>query len=138
MTIPCLTTFGWWIRTHRVIALLSLVAVLSLADLYMTMTHLTGAGMYEGNPIARAIMKVGSPAYLATFKVVTVAITVGILYYARRRFSGEMGSWASAAMLVWLTGRWITYNDATADLTEDMNYLIHARDERWVAMGDAD
>ncbi len=129
---------GWWTRERRVLLLLAAVAVLSLADLYMTMAHVTGAGMYEENPLARAIMKMGSPAFLAMFKVVSLGVAVGILYAVRGRASSELGSWLCLGVLVWLTGRWVVYNNAADALTDDMNYIKHARDHRWVAMSGAD
>jgi len=36
-----------------VVALLTAIAILSLADLYMTLTHVMSFGMLEQNPVAR-------------------------------------------------------------------------------------
>lgn len=120
-------------RSRRVIALLACVIVLSAADLYLTTTHLTSAGMAEGNPIARAIIAVNSPALLALWKAATVGLGVWILFAARRSRSGEAGAWLCFAILCWLMVRWMTYSDEVSALTAQLGQLPDLSGGRWVA-----
>lgn len=120
-------------RSRRVLALLACVIVLSAADLYLTTTHLSSAGMAEGNPIARAIIAVNSPALLALWKVVTVSIGVWILFAARRSRAGEAGAWLCFGVLCWLMVRWMSYSDEIASLTAHLAQLPEISGGRWVA-----
>jgi hypothetical protein len=94
---------------------------MSLADLVMTLTHLTTIGMLEANPIARWIMQMQSPSLLVLWKVGTLGVAVAILLRARRLTCGEIAAWICAAVLLWLMVRWSVYLDhidllASADL----------------------
>src|SRR5258706_12723174 len=79
-------------RGPRVVALLTAVAILSLADLYMTLTHVMSFGMLEQNPVARMIMACGSPMALVAWKLVTVGFAIGVMYWLRRRPAAELGA----------------------------------------------
>ena len=120
-------------RSRRVLALLACVIVLSAADLYLTTAHLNSAGMAEGNPIARAIIAVNSPALLALWKVATVGLGVWILFAARRSRSGEAGAWLCFGVLCWLMMRWMAYSDEVVALTAHMAHLPELSGGRWVA-----
>lgn len=120
-------------RSRRVLALLLCVLVLSAADLYLTTTHLTSAGMAEGNPIARAIIAANSPLLLTLWKVVTVGLGVWILFAARRSRAGEAGAWLCFGVLCWLMVRWMTYSDEVGALTAYMAQLPELSGGRWVA-----
>jgi hypothetical protein len=102
-------------RKVRVLALLTAVILLSLGDLYMTLVHVRSVGMFEGNPVARTVMAMNSPALLAGWKLATVVATVGILYWVRRTRQGELGAWLCLCVLTWLTLRWATYSDTIAE-----------------------
>ena len=120
-------------RSRRVLALLLCVIVLSAADLYLTTTHLSSAGMAEGNPIARAIIAANSPVLLTLWKTLTVGVGVWILFAARRSRSGEAGAWLCFGVLCWLMVRWMTYSDEVGSLTAHMAQLPELSGGRWVA-----
>src|ERR1051326_710835 len=74
-------------RGARVAAFLGAVAVLSMADLYMTLQHVMNFGLLEQNPVARLIISHGSPAGLAVWKVVTVGVAIGGMYRSEEHTS---------------------------------------------------
>ncbi len=126
--------FGAQGRGFRVVALLAVVAILSLADLYMTMTHVLSVGMLEQNPVARVIMAYGSPTGLVVWKRVTVGFAVWVMYRLRGRPSAEIGALFCVCVLTWLTFRWATYNDQVSQLTEDLRGLDPEQEPAWVTM----
>jgi len=121
-------------RHHRVVALLTAVAILSLADLYMTLTHVMSVGMLEQNPVARMIMAHGSPMGLVVWKSVTVGFAIGVMFWLRRRPSAEIGALFCVGVLTWLTFRWVNYNDQVSHLTQDLHGLNSAQEPAWVTM----
>ncbi len=97
-------------RTGRVLWLLAGIIFLSLADLLLTLTYLMSVGMNEGNPIAAWIVTATqSPWALSMYKLVTVAICVGLLYKVRRQRVGELAAWCSLLILVALAVWWNQY-----------------------------
>ncbi len=120
-------------RGRRVLALLAAVLVFSAADLYLTTTHLTSAGMIEGNPIARLIMGLNSPAALLLWKGLTVGVGVWILYAARRSWAGEAGAWVCFAVLWWLMMRWMIYSEEMAQIGPRLAEMPELSGGRWVA-----
>jgi hypothetical protein len=98
-------------RPFRVVLLGSLIAAMSLIDLYLTLLYLTNSGMSEANPLARAIIAYQSPAVLAIWKALTVSLCVGILYLVRDRRSAEWGAWVGAVVLALLMAHWTRYID---------------------------
>lgn len=97
-------------RPRRVLILLSVVIVLSLADLYLTVLFVSQAGGFpEANPLAREIMSMQSIPLLVAWKLLTVLTTVGILYAIRRTKSAELGAWVCFLVLGWLTVHWGQY-----------------------------
>lgn len=123
-------------RDVRVAALLVAIACMSLGDLYMTMMFLTHGGMAESNPIARAVMLHNSPAMLAIWKLATVALSVGILFYVRRRSIGEAAAWAGCAVMTLLTLHWINYINETAAYAEVIAAAQSCPDLRAVVLDD--
>lgn len=121
-------------RAVRVVMLLAVVVVLSLADLYMTLAHVTGAGMLEENPLARRVMAFDSPALVVAWKGATAGIGVALLFAIRRRLSAELGAWACVLILTWLTIRWEQYAAHVADLTPYLPSMAEVSDGQWVAM----
>ena len=98
-------------RAERVIWLLGGVVLLSLADLFLTLTYLTTVGMSEGNPIALWLLQsTGSVWPLAIYKGLTVAICVTLLYRNRYRRQSELASWCAMMILVTLTIWWNQYS----------------------------
>lgn len=119
-------------RANRVTLVVALVALLSLADLYMTMVHLRGVGMSEGNPIARMVMSYNSPAILVGWKLATILLTSLIFLIARQRRIAEIGCYVCLGALVWLTIRWSEYSHEIAKATPAVHVLAHLESETWV------
>ena len=92
--------------------------------------------MAEGNPLARGIMAYNSPQALVAWKLATVGLGVGILFYARRRLAAELAAVFCCAVLMWLTLRWNSYNDQVSSLTRELNMVAQspAGDAPWVTI----
>lgn len=121
-------------RSRRVVLLLAAVLLMSLGDLYMTLTYLLNVGMLEGNPIARAVMVLDRPELLIGWKVMSLGLGLGILYWARRSRNGELGAWVCFVLLSWLTVHWSSYNAEVVELTPAIAEMGSLRDHRWVTM----
>jgi hypothetical protein len=119
-------------RAKRVIMLLLAIVLMSLGDLYMTLVHVLGPGLLEGNPLARAVIAHQPPAMLVLFKLGTVALAGYILFHARRSAYGELATWFCFIVLTWLTIRWHVYSDQIHYVAA---YLAAApeADTMWVA-----
>jgi hypothetical protein len=83
--------------------------LVSLADLYLTLTYLNNGGMAEGNPIARWVMSLGCPWLLGVWKACLVGLTCAILFAFRKRGSAELGAWICCAAMAWLCVQWSVY-----------------------------
>lgn len=122
-------------RQTRVLSLLLAVVVMSLADLGMTLTHLTTIGMLEANPIARWIMQLQSPTLLVLWKLATLGVAGAILLKARRLACGEIAAWICTAILLWLMIRWSVYLDHIALLgSADLHAIAEGRLHTFVAV----
>jgi len=98
-------------RSERVTWLLGGVIVLSLVDLFLTLTYLTTVGMSEGNPIAVWLLSATNSIWpLIFYKLGTVAICVSLLYVNRFRREGELASWCAMIILVALSIWWNQYS----------------------------
>jgi hypothetical protein len=99
-------------RARRVHVLLASIAVLSLADLVITLTHLRSMGMAEANPVAAYLIRTTqSVPVLIAFKVLTVGVCVALLHRLRHERIGEFACWLSLGVLVWLSLIWGAYSD---------------------------
>ena len=97
-------------RAHRVFALAGGIALLSLADLFLTLTHLRTSGMAEANPVAAYIIRgTGSALALSLYKVATIAICIGVLLRLRRMVAGEVAGWCCLAILGYMCVQWHLY-----------------------------
>ena len=97
-------------RAVRVTALLGVVLALSLIDLYLTLLFVTHTGMSESNPIARLLLRHGSLASVAAFKLGTVGLSSFILFRARRRGSAEAAAVVCAVAMALLTAHWMAFS----------------------------
>lgn len=98
-------------RSQRVTWLLVGVVVLSMADLFLTITYLTSVGMSEGNPIAVWLLSATNSVWpLILYKLGTVAICVSLLYANRYQRQGELASWCAMIILVALSIWWNQYS----------------------------
>jgi hypothetical protein len=122
-------------RTSRLVAALSVLAILSLVDLWLTLMFATSVGMLESNPVARAVMAMGCPNLLALWKIACVGLACGFLFYARRSRWAEPAAWLCVLLLVWLTVRWSAYVGEMHQLTGMLGHSEIVGDPKWVVMG---
>lgn len=121
-------------RAVRVTFLLLVTAVIALADLQLTLTYATNGGFAEANPLARAVMQLGSPALLVVFKLATLVLGLGILFRLRDRLISELGTWVCLGAMVVLTIHWWQYVHAAPILTSAVIDGSLDQDEGWVEM----
>ncbi len=121
-------------RQVRVCWLVFAIAVLSLADLHMTLEHLTSIGMGEANPIARLIMSANSPAALIAWKLTSVIAACLAFYAGRRKLVGEAAAWFCCLVLIWLIFRWDAYATELASVCPQIHFLNQADATLWVTM----
>ena len=121
-------------RSRRVVVLLAAIILMSLGDLYMTLEHLTQIGMPEANPLAHAIIQYGSRSVLIAWKLATVILAVGILFYARRRWSAEAAALFCCGVLTWLSARWLDYSEHMLKVDTGLCPLVLGDDHRWVTI----
>ena len=122
-------------RSQRVTWLLVGVVLLSMADLFLTITYLTTVGMSEGNPIAVWLLSATNSVWpLILYKVGTVTVCVSLLYVNRFRRQGELASWCAMLLLVALSTLVYTANAARQSvnrhevLTFDHGWRFHLGD----------
>ncbi|MEL6904769.1 MAG: DUF5658 family protein [Planctomycetota bacterium] len=96
-------------RPARVFYLVVAAWLMGLADLSITMTYLMSVGMWEGNPVARFIIGLGSPTLVVAFKLCTMLTTSWIVLAYRTRWQAEMVAWLSVVVLGLLTAHWVNY-----------------------------
>jgi hypothetical protein len=129
---PC----GFWSgpRSRRVAVLLIGILILSLADLLLTLSHMRTIGMAEANPLAVWIVKeTGSAAVLSAFKIVTVALSCGLLFLCRHTRSSEAACWFALGILVALAIAWHRYSAVVA--TVDPVLFVHMPGEtQWISL----
>ena len=110
-------------------------AVLSVAELYLTLMHLTSIGMSEANPIARLVMSANSPGVLIAWKLTSVGAACLAFYAGRKKLVGEAAAWFCCAVLIWLTLRWGEYSTELAKISPQMQLLHQVDAGQWVTMG---
>lgn len=121
-------------RAFRVGLLVVVCALISLADLEMTLLFAQSVGMVELNPIARLVMASDSPFAVIAFKVFTMTFGLGILYWHRRRPYAEYGAWVCFLTLFWLSARWFTFTTQVQDFSPESFEHMAAADHRFVVM----
>lgn len=124
-------------RPARVFYLVLVAWLMGLADLAITMTYLTSVGMYEGNPVARFVIGLGSPAIVVAFKVGTMLVTSWIVLAQRRRWQAEMVAWIAAVVLGLLTVHWlnyIAYAEAKQDVLSTVAFDPSFAPGSWVSL----
>ncbi len=104
-------------RAFRVILLLAIGWVLGFADLAMTLTYLMNIGMFEGNPLARWVIALGSPVIVACFKLMTMVVSSVILLWYRRKWQAEVGAILALIVLAKLTFAWFGYIAFSSEMT---------------------
>lgn len=121
-------------RQARVCWLILAILVLSIADLHMTLVHLTTIGMSEANPVARLVMSTNSPMVLIAWKLASVGAACLAFYAGRRTVIGELAAWFCCAVLIWLTLRWNAYSTELASVCPQIHFLHQSEAGLWVTM----
>jgi hypothetical protein len=85
--------------------MLGVVAVLSLADLALTLGLMSTVGMYETNPLAVAVVQCG-PVALVGYKLMSMAVASGLLWMARWTRMGQVGAMLGVVVMVALSCQW--------------------------------
>lgn len=104
-------------RAFRVVTLVAVGWVLGITDLVLTLTYLMNVGLFEGNPLARWVIALGSPLIVALFKLATMVASSSILLWQRRRWQAEVGAILAVLVLGKLTLAWMSYIDFSSELT---------------------
>lgn len=99
-------------REFRVCVLLFTVALLSAADLWMTLLHMRSGGMMEANVLVRNLARLGSPALIAWWKLASVTPFLLLIFITRRRPGAELTAAAACVLLAYVTWHWAGYSDA--------------------------
>lgn len=127
-------------RAFRVVALVGVIAALSVIDLYLTVLYVSHTGMAESNPIARLVLRHGSLASVAAFKLGTVALCGFILCKARRRASAELGAIACAVAMTLLTAQWLAFSQEQHRIVQQPSLIgieaMFEHDQEWVRRDD--
>ncbi|MEL6739383.1 MAG: DUF5658 family protein [Planctomycetota bacterium] len=125
-------------RATRVTALVCVIVLLSAFDLLLTLTYAAGGGFAEANPVARVMLREGTPASLAIWKACTVLPCVLTLLLGRAHRSAEVGAWAGVVVLGCLAVHWTRYIEqkaTIADLVGPYDYReVFATDPDWVEL----
>lgn len=123
-------------RSRRVTILVLATATLGILDLVFTLTYMQSVGMIELNPLARFMIGVGGAGQLIRFKLLTIAMSSGLLYLLRRRPGAEWCAWFSLIALVALSLHWAQYTRMSEDLAPNFFAPSAAADQRWVTITD--
>lgn len=123
-------------RPFRVSCLIVAVILMSLADLYITITYLRTVGMGEGNPIARYVIQHGSESLLIVWKCASVALASLVFFIYRDRKVVEAATWFAFGVLLWLLVQWTAYANEAWRLTPALHTLPDTDSAMWVRMGD--
>ncbi|NND97756.1 MAG: hypothetical protein HKN47_10555, partial [Pirellulaceae bacterium] len=87
---------------------LTIVALLSIADLIWTLVASQQGSMRELNPLGSQL--IDNPVYLIVFKTLATGTAIGCLYHMRDRPIAHIASWWSCLVLTLLTARWLTFH----------------------------
>jgi hypothetical protein len=93
-------------RHRRVVELLGLLWLLSLADLFLTIWAHRFMAVDELNPIARAMLHRGTLGALVLFKVLMTGLGTAIFWSVRGHGRAELGLWMVVLIYVALGVRW--------------------------------
>lgn len=121
-------------RGTRVILALAVVALMSAADLWMTLLHMRSGGMMEANAIVRFVAATGSPALLAWWKVASVMPCLLLLFARRDRVGTEVAAWGACLLMSLVVWHWVGYSQAVMDFGSTMLDAQAQNDATWVAM----
>ncbi len=122
-------------RRLRVTLLALAIALMGVTDLLLTLTYMRTVGMVEVNPLARAMVAVGGVRQLVMFKLLTIALSAGMLYLLRRHRLSEYGAWVCFGMLLALSLHWVGYNETVVELASARGaFEANLLDSRYVVV----
>jgi hypothetical protein len=121
-------------RSQRVAILLFAIILMGLADLSMTLTFITSVGMVEANPVARLVMQLNHPGYVILWKLATMLVGIGVLYWARRTKGAEVGTWVSFIAMAALSIHWLTFAGQVSTMDADYAVMAAVDDPRWISI----
>lgn len=114
---------GSTVRSRRVSVLVLAFVVLGVADLALTLAYMHTVGLFEGNPLARALAQSGGSASLAAFKIVTIALSSVILLALRTHRAAELGAWVCAVAMCLVSLQWGQYAVASEEVVLAMQIV---------------
>jgi hypothetical protein len=120
-------------RATRVTILLIATFLMGLADLALTLEFVTSSGMVEANPIARYVMAHNSTGIVILWKLATMFLGLGILFWARRSKGAELGTWLCFLVMAALSFHWLTYTGAVV-MEPDYAQVAEADDPRFISI----
>ncbi|GJQ28962.1 MAG: hypothetical protein HBSAPP03_08460 [Phycisphaerae bacterium] len=121
-------------RGQRVTVLLIATALMSLADLYMTLLFVTNVGMVENNPIARLVMAHNSAALVVVWKLALTVFGVGVLFWFRRARLSEVAAWGVFVAMTCLMVHWNAFAHGAAVIADDYHTLASGTETGWVSI----
>lgn len=110
-------------RRFRLTLLIAAIMIMSIVDLFCTLTYMRTVGMIELNPLARAMISIGQTRQLVMFKAFTVTLACGTIFLLRRHGRAEIAAWTAAAALACLMLHWFHYNSLISTITNDVTVL---------------
>ena len=105
---------------------------MNIADLVFTLTYATTIGMGELNPLARLIMQHATVPCIILFKLASVGLGSGLLYYTRRSRLSEFATWIAFFGFLLLTIHWVQYINVMHEVTSNIHLLAAAQPADWV------
>ena len=121
-------------RDGRIVTMMTIVAGVSAIDLALTLTYATTIGMMEVNPLARAVMRLGSPLLVVLWKLVTAGFGIGTLLYFRKNRYAEVASWVCFIAMIMLLAHWLEFNHSVLSYADDIAVLSGGDFPCWVQM----
>jgi hypothetical protein len=103
-------------RSRRVLELVLVLWLLSMADLVFTIWAHHFTAFHEVNPIARALLVQEMVVAVVLFKLALTALGTLIFWWLRHHTQAEVAMWALVAVYVILTVRWSNYTIITATI----------------------
>jgi hypothetical protein len=121
-------------RAQRVTLLLFATVLMGLADLSLTLTFITTSGMIEANPVARLVMQLNHPGYIILWKLATMLVGIGVLYWARRSRGAEIGTWVCCVVMTALSFHWLTFTGEVTATGSDYAQVAAVGDPRFISI----
>lgn len=122
-------------HARRLVLVLLAIAMMSMADLVCTLIYMSSVGLLELNPLARFMVSVGDARQLIIFKLFTMTLSCGALYFARRHPISERVAWMCALGLFALMMHWMSFNSSVSDLTNEITILaLHGGHDWWTRL----